>query len=116
MKNYKRIFALALCLIVAALCAACSAPATAGKDTFVVGLDDSFPPMGFRDDDSNLVGFDVDLATEVAKRLGMSMPVLEAFLGVAGAINDRDYIGGGRTLENLGFPASLTLDEIYKLV
>ena len=55
-------------------------------------------------------------ALSVAKRLGMSMPVLEAFLGVAGAINDRDYIGGGRTLENLGFPASLTLDEIYKLV
>ena len=73
MKNYKRIFALALCLIVAALCAACSAPATAGKDTFVVGLDDSFPPMGFRDDDSNLAGFDVDLASEVAKRLGMEL-------------------------------------------
>ena len=35
----------------------------------------------------------------------MEMPVLEAVLGVAGAINDRDYIHGGRTLENLGFAA-----------
>ena len=43
------------------------------KGTFILGLDDSFPPMGFRDDDSNLVGFDVDLATEVAKRLGMEL-------------------------------------------
>lgn len=52
----------------------------------------------------------------VAKRLGMEMPVLEAFLGVAGAINDRDYIHGGRTLENLGFPAGMTLEEIYQKI
>ena len=55
-------------------------------------------------------------ALSVAKRLGMEMPVLEAFLGVAGAINDRDYIHGGRTLENLGFPADMTLEEIYAKV
>lgn len=52
----------------------------------------------------------------VAKRLGLEMPVLESFLGVAGAINDRDYIHGGRTLENLGFPAGMTLEEIYKQI
>ena len=55
-------------------------------------------------------------ALSVAKRLGMEMPVLEAFLGVAGAINDRDYIHGGRTLENLGFPAEMTLEEIYQKI
>ncbi len=55
-------------------------------------------------------------ALSVAKRLGMTMPVLEAFMGVAGAINDRDYIGDGRTLENLGFAPDLTLEEIYKLI
>ena len=55
------------------------------------------------------------LAVSVAKRLGMEMPVLTAFLGVAGAINDRDYLGkDGRTLENLGFPPEMTLEEIYK--
>lgn len=52
----------------------------------------------------------------VAKRLGMEMPVLESFLGVAGAINDRDYIHGGRTLENLGFSAELSMDDIYKQI
>lgn len=51
-----------------------------------------------------------------AKRLGLEMPVLEAFLGVAGAINDRDYIHGGRTLENLGFSADQTLEDIYKQI
>lgn len=74
MRNGKRILALALCLLVAALCAACSStPAAMEKDTLVVGLDDSFPPMGFRDDESNIVGFDVDLAKEVASRLGMEI-------------------------------------------
>lgn len=37
---------------------------------FIVGLDDTFAPMGFRDNEGNLVGFDVDLAKEVATRLG----------------------------------------------
>ena len=50
----------------------------------------------------------------MAKRLGLEMPVLSAFLGVAGAINDRDYIHGGRTWENLGFPEGMTLEDIYK--
>lgn len=39
----------------------------------VMGLDDSFPPMGFRDEDNNIVGFDVDLATEVCARLGIEL-------------------------------------------
>ncbi|SFP64084.1 opine dehydrogenase [Oscillibacter sp. PC13] len=55
-------------------------------------------------------------AVSVAKRLGLEMPVLTAFLGVAGAINDRDYLNGGRTLENLGFPEGMTLEEIYKQI
>ena len=39
----------------------------------VIGLDDNFPPMGFRDDKNNIVGFDVDMAKEAAKRLGMAV-------------------------------------------
>lgn len=39
----------------------------------VVGLDDSFPPMGFRDDDHKLVGFDVDLARAAAEQLDMEV-------------------------------------------
>lgn len=41
------------------------------KETLVVGLDDTFAPMGFRDEQGNLVGFDIDLATAVADELGM---------------------------------------------
>lgn len=45
-----------------------AAPAAATK--IVVGLDDNFPPMGFRDEKNELVGFDIDLAKEAARRLG----------------------------------------------
>lgn len=38
-----------------------------------MGLDDNFPPMGFRDEKGNLVGFDVDLAKEVTKRMGITL-------------------------------------------
>ena len=41
------------------------------RGVFVLGLDDSFPPMGFRDEANEIVGFDIDLAKEVAKRLGV---------------------------------------------
>ena len=45
----------------------------AAKETLVVGLDDAFAPMGFRDEQGNLVGFDIDLATAVADELGMQV-------------------------------------------
>lgn len=39
-------------------------------NTIVVGLDVSFPPMGFLDEDGEIIGFDIDLAKEVFKNLG----------------------------------------------
>ena len=43
------------------------------KGKFIMGLDDSFPPMGFRNEKGEIVGFDVDLAKEVAKRMGVDL-------------------------------------------
>ena len=43
------------------------------KGVFVVGLDDTFAPMGFRDEAGEIVGFDIDLAKEVAKRMGVEI-------------------------------------------
>ncbi|MDY6030964.1 MAG: amino acid ABC transporter substrate-binding protein [Treponemataceae bacterium] len=40
---------------------------------FVLGLDDSFPPYGYRDEDQNIVGYDIDLAKEVCNRLGVEL-------------------------------------------
>lgn len=42
------------------------------RGEFVLGLDDSFPPLGFRDENNAIVGYDIDLAKEVAARLGVT--------------------------------------------
>ena len=39
------------------------------KDEIIVGLDDAFAPMGFKNESGEIVGFDVDLAKEVGQRL-----------------------------------------------
>ncbi len=43
------------------------------KGELVLGLDENFPPMGFRDENNNIVGYDIDLAKEVASRLGVKL-------------------------------------------
>jgi len=79
----KKITAVAL-LSVGSLLAACSekesttasAPAAAPVAAItkvVVGLDDNFPPMGFRDEQHQLVGFDIDMAREATKRMGVEV-------------------------------------------
>jgi polar amino acid transport system substrate-binding protein len=70
--NWKKIAAMGLAVIAsAALLAGCGgqqAKDSGGK--IVVGLDDNFPPMGFKDENNEITGFDVDLAKEASKRLG----------------------------------------------
>ncbi|WP_296692845.1 amino acid ABC transporter substrate-binding protein [Treponema sp. UBA7567] len=48
-----------------------SLEALKSRGEFILGLDDSFPPLGFRDSSNEIVGFDIDLAKEVASRLGV---------------------------------------------
>jgi polar amino acid transport system substrate-binding protein len=43
------------------------------KKKLVLGLDDSFPPMGYRNEQNEIVGYDVDLAKEVAGRMGVEL-------------------------------------------
>lgn len=43
------------------------------KGELILGLDASFPPMGFKDDAGNIVGFDIDLAKEVCSRMGIEL-------------------------------------------
>ncbi|MDD2215110.1 MAG: amino acid ABC transporter substrate-binding protein [Eubacteriales bacterium] len=45
------------------------------KGTLVLGCDDGFPPMGFRDKNGEVVGFDIDLAKAVADKLGVELVV-----------------------------------------
>lgn len=43
------------------------------EEKIIVGLDDSFPPMGFRDENNEIVGFDVDLAKAAAEKMGVEI-------------------------------------------
>lgn len=51
-----------------------NAPAEAGKSQeaakLVIGIDDKFAPMGFRDDNNELVGFDIDYAKAAGEKMG----------------------------------------------
>ena len=72
------------------------------QGSFILGLDDSFPPMGFRDEAGNIVGFDIDLAKEVAKRLGVELKIQPVeWSGVILSLNkgDIDCIWNGMTIK-----------------
>lgn len=80
MKKFKTLKLLTLLFLTAAFVSGCSsnepAPAESPakeKTAYVMGLDDTFAPMGFRDEKGNLVGFDIDLANEAAERMGITI-------------------------------------------
>lgn len=81
----KKLLALLLacaCLLPCVLCA-CGDNNQTGEDTsltyiknkgeLILGLDDSFPPMGYKDENGDIVGFDIDVATEVCNRMGVTL-------------------------------------------
>lgn len=43
------------------------------KKVLILGLDASFPPMGYKNENDEIVGFDIDLAKEVCKRMGVEL-------------------------------------------
>ena len=72
----KRIISVVLLLVMAGvLFAGCgnTTKTEPAKKKIVIGLDDNFPPMGFKDEKNNIVGFDIDMAKEAAKRLGIEV-------------------------------------------
>jgi len=58
----------------------------AGK--LVIGLEDSYPPMEFRNAKNELMGFDIELGDEVAKKLGVKAEYVNTdFNGIILALN-----------------------------
>lgn len=39
----------------------------------VAGLDDNYPPMGYRNEKNELIGFDIEMGKELGKRLGVTI-------------------------------------------
>ncbi|WP_333860513.1 ABC transporter substrate-binding protein [Clostridium sp.] len=58
----------------------------------VIGTEEGYPPMEFRDSSGQLVGFDVDFSNEVAKRLGVKAEFLVMdFNGIILALNSKKF-------------------------
>ena len=73
-KNVLKTIRLAtLFILTTLLIVGCTQQSQSETEELIMGLDDTFAPMGFRDENGNLVGFDVDLANEVAERIGVTM-------------------------------------------
>lgn len=78
-KRFTKFITLTLSVITTITLAGCGANSKSDleyvkdKGTLVVGLDDTFAPMGFRDKDDNLVGFDIDLAKAIAKKMELKV-------------------------------------------
>lgn len=74
----KRILMFVLALVMLAMpLAGCSSSGgwsyVKEKGVLIVGLDDTFAPMGYRDESGTLVGFDIDLANAVGEVLGVTI-------------------------------------------
>lgn len=62
----------------------------AGK--IVVGVDDTYPPMEFKDKENKLVGYDVDMVNELAKKLGVKVEfVPTAWDGIFMALQSKKF-------------------------
>lgn len=77
MKRVLTLFMMLTAVIVLAACGT-SKENAAKKDEkatdvekMIIGIDDKFAPMGFRDDKNNIVGFDIDLARAAAEHMGV---------------------------------------------
>lgn len=67
----KRLTTLLIFLIAISLLGACSNSSDKEKENqLIIGIDDAFAPMGFRDEDNEIVGFDIDLAKAVGEQMG----------------------------------------------
>jgi polar amino acid transport system substrate-binding protein len=67
----KRFAMILLLFLTSAVIAGCTSSEDQGDDEeLIIGVDDKFAPLGFRDDDNNLVGFDIDYAEAAAKEMG----------------------------------------------
>lgn len=94
------------------------------RGKLILGLDDAFPPMGFHDENDEIVGFDIDLAKGVCDKLGVEL-VLQP-IDWESKVNELDTknidcIWNGLSVtpdlqENLTFSKSYMANEIMLVV
>ncbi|RRD95162.1 amino acid ABC transporter substrate-binding protein [Clostridiales bacterium COT073_COT-073] len=78
MKKLMRILIVMVCVLGLSACSNSANKENANnnsaeKKEWIIGLDDTFAPMGFRDEKNELVGFDVELARAIAEIEGWQL-------------------------------------------
>lgn len=83
MMNAKRIGQIVLLSLITAALIWAGVPAAAASDgsldrvkaagVLKIGVDDAFPPMEYRNEKGEIIGFDVDLAKEIGRRIGVAI-------------------------------------------
>lgn len=76
MRNFLKWTMITMCSLF--LCTACQnnqtiQEANETRETFVMGFDTNYPPYTYMSDEKQFAGFDIDMAEEVTKRLGMDL-------------------------------------------
>ncbi|MBQ3441925.1 MAG: amino acid ABC transporter substrate-binding protein [Selenomonadaceae bacterium] len=69
----RKIFIMAMLLMMTLTGCGGDTDSTDKNGTIKIGLDDEYAPMGFRDEKGEIIGFDIDLAKEAARRLGVEV-------------------------------------------
>lgn len=112
-KTAKRLIATLLMVILAVtLFAGCTNGKTEGA-VLKLGLDASFPPMGFKDDKGVLVGFDLDVATEAVKLMDGYTSV--KFVPIEWSVKDTELDAGNIDMIWNGFTMHVdNRDEAYE--
>lgn len=60
--------------------------------TLTLAVDDTFPPMEYRDTDNKLIGFEIDLGNEMGKKLGVKVKwVPTAWDGIIMGLTSKKY-------------------------
>jgi polar amino acid transport system substrate-binding protein len=77
----KRLLNTIAILIVLFVLGACSSDSSntgstkSNDEQIVIGIDDAFAPMGFRDENNEIVGFDIDLAKATVEKMGKEIVI-----------------------------------------
>jgi polar amino acid transport system substrate-binding protein len=77
----KRLLNAIAILIVLLVLGACSSDSSntgsneSSAEEVIIGIDDAFAPMGFRDENNEIVGFDIDLAKATVEKMGKEIVI-----------------------------------------
>jgi polar amino acid transport system substrate-binding protein len=88
-------------LVAAVLVAAAGATPASAQRTYVVGSSATYPPFAYENPQKQIVGFDVDVITAVARKGGIRVRIVNTpFVGIFASLNngDIDLVVSGVTI------------------